>query len=333
MRASTVEATDSKQFDGTIEGAVESLLAPAPEENEPTGESESIDSEETSEREVEEVEEVEQPEEDSTDDDDDDQEDEEEAEVAEDTSGPELYTVKVDGKEERVTLEDLKRDYSGTQYVQKGMRDAADKIKEANQIYQLAQQLGQQVNAAYQQVQAGLPQAPIAPSKDQFDADPIGFMEAKLKYDEDKASYDAQMANLQQVATQQQNAAQAQQQVQLEQELETLKSRIPEFSEPEKAAAIRNKLVKTGTEVYGFQEAEIGSVVDHRAILVLHDAMKYRELMASKEKAVTDAKPRATRTVKAGSKKTRSNAKAERDARQKLKGTGRIEDALNLILE
>jgi hypothetical protein len=88
-----------------------------------------------------------------------------------------------------------------------------------------------------------------------------------------------------------------------------------------------------GQEVYGYDPSEIGAVMDHRAIRVLHDAIKYQELMSGKQKAVTKAKPKAKRTVKAGAKKTRSNADAERQTRQKLRKSGSIDDALNLILK
>lgn len=44
---------------------------------------------------------------------------------------PSLYTVKVNGQEEQVTLDDLKQGYSGQKYVQQGMQDAAAQKKEA----------------------------------------------------------------------------------------------------------------------------------------------------------------------------------------------------------
>jgi hypothetical protein len=88
-----------------------------------------------------------------------------------------------------------------------------------------------------------------------------------------------------------------------------------------------------GQEIYGYDANEIGAVMDHRAIRVLHDAIKYQELMSGKKQAVTKAKPKAKRTVRAGAKKTRSNADAERQTRQKLKKSGSIDDALSLILK
>ena len=313
-----MDTTELDSFDRAVEG----LLAPQPEAVEV--EDEVV---EESEAEVEaELEEVEESEDYSEED---DYEDAEEAEE----SAPVLYTVKVDGKEEQVSLDDLKRGYSGQKYVQKGMQEAASLRKQAEEVYAHLLNERQQIGQILQYAQSSLPQAPSAPSKELFDSDPIGYMEAKMQYDEAKTAYDAQFAQLQQAVQQQSQAEQYAQRAYLQREMETLKTLVPEFAEPDTAAQARDRLVTMGQEIYGYDPNEIGAVMDHRAIRVLHDAIKYQELIAGKQKAVTKAKPKATRTVKAGAKKTRSNADAERQTRQKLKKSGSIEDALSLILK
>ena len=312
---------DTTELD-SFESAVEGLLAPQPEAQE--AEDEAVEEDEA---EVEaEFEEVES-------DDDSEEEDEYEDTDEAEASAPELYTVKVDGKEEQVSLDDLKRGYSGQKYVQKGMQEAAAMRKQVEEVYANLLSERQQISNLLQHAQSGLPQAPQAPSKEQFNSDPIGYMEAKLQYDEAKAEYDGQIQQLQQVVQQQGQAQQAAQRAYLEREMEALKTLVPEFAEPDTAAQARDRLVTMGQEFYGYDPNEIGAVMDHRAIRVLHDAIKYQELMQGKQKAVTKAKPKATRTVKAGAKKTRSNADAERQTRQKLKKSGSIDDALNLILK
>jgi len=225
----------------------------------------------------------------------------------------------VDGKEEEVSLDDLKRGYSGQKYVQKGMQEAAAMRKQAEDVYANLLNERQQIGQLLQYAQNGLPQAPLAPSKEHFDSDPIGYMEAKMQYDEAKTAYEGQMGQLQQVVSQQGQAMQYAQRAYLEREMETLKAVVPEFSEPDTAVQARDRLVTMGQEIYGYDPNEIGAVMDHRAIRVLHDAIKYQELMSGKQRAVTNAKPKAKRTVRAGAKKTRSNKDAERQTRQKLK--------------
>ena len=322
-----MDTTELSSFDSAVEG----LLAPQPEAEEV--EAEAVEESEAEEVELEE--DTEESEELESDEDDpvalpDDYED---PEADEDEPAPPLYTVKVDGKEEEVSLEDLKRGYSGQKYVQKGMQEAAAMRKQAEEVYANLLNERQQISHLLQAAQSGLPQAPTPPDKSLRDVDPIGYTSAREDYEEAKQAYDAQVYQLQQVAQQQGQAEQYAQRVYLEREMETLKAVVPEFAEPDTAAQARDRLVTMGQEVYGYDPAEIGAVMDHRAIRVLHDAIKYQELMSGKKKAVTKAKPKAKRTVKAGAKKTRSNADAERQTRQKLKKSGSIDDALSLILK
>lgn len=320
-----MDTTELSSFDSAVEG----LLAPQPE-------AEKVEAEAVEESEAEEVEleeEVEESEEPDGEEEEPIAPDEYEGPEDDDVPAPPLYTVKVDGKEEEVSLEDLKRGYSGQKYVQKGMQEAAAMRKQAEEVYANLLNERQQIGQLLQYAQNGLPQAPVAPTKEHFDSDPIGYMEAKMQYDEAKTTYDSQMGQLQQVVEQQGQAMQYAQRAYLEREMETLKAVVPEFAEPDTAAQARDRLVTMGQEIYGYDPGEIGAVMDHRAIRVLHDAIKYQELMSGKQKAVTKAKPKAKRTVKAGAKKTRSNKDAERQTRQKLKKSGSIDDALSLILK
>jgi len=310
---------ETTELDGTIESAISSLLQPEEVEEvveEDTEEAAELeDSEEEPEGEDAEEEEVEE-------------EDDEDADEAEEST-PELYTVKVDGKEEQVSLDDLKRGYSGQQYVQKGMQEAANLRKQAEQVYQAL--MNERAMVA-QAIQGGIPQPPAEPSKEMFESDPIGFMEAKLKYDDQLKEYNEQMGQFQQIAEQEGQAQQAAQRAYLEREMETLKQVVPEFADPQKASQVRDRLVTMGQEIYGYEPNEISAVMDHRAIRVLNDAIKYQELMSGKKQAEKKAKPKPKRTVRAGAKKTASNANAERQTRQKLKKSGNINDALSLIL-
>lgn len=320
-----MDTTELSSFDSAVEG----LLAPQPEAEEV--EAEAVEESEAEEVELEE--DTEESEEPDGYEDEDVAPDEYEGPEDDDVPAPPLHTVKVDGTEVQVSLEDLKRGYSGQQYVQKGMQEAAAARKQAEEVYANLLNERQQISHLLQTAQSGLPQEPIAPSKEHFDSDPIGYMEAKMQYDEAKTAYDGQIGQLQQVVHQQGQAEQYAQRVYLEREMETLKALVPEFAEPDTASQARDRLVTMGQEIYGYDVNEIGQVMDHRAIRVLNDAIKYQELVSGKKQAVTKAKPKAKRTVKAGAKKTRSNTDAERQTRQKLKKSGSIDDALNLILK
>ena len=247
-----METTETR-LDGTIESAIASLIQP----EEPEAEEAEYEEAEQEEEETEEPE----AEDDSDEEEYEAEEDEEDYEEDEENSAPETYTVKVDGKEVQVSLEDLKRGYSGQQYVQKGMQEAANLRKQAEEAFNALMAERQQLNQFYQQVQSGqVAMPPKAPDKSMFESDPIGFMEAKMKYDEDVQAFEQQRAQLQQIMQQQTHAEKQAQQAFLQRELEQLKVAVPEFSDPNQASKLREQMLRTGQEVYGYTPEEIGMV-------------------------------------------------------------------------
>lgn len=328
----TTENTE-KTFDGSIDQAVG--LITQPEEVEASDGAEELDADSTElEADANLEDEAEDVADDSSDEEEADDEDEvEDSEEEADQVSPEMISVKVDGEEIQVTLDDLKRGYSGQQYVQRGMQEAAALRKEAEQVYTALNAERQQLTQLYQQMsQGGVAQPPSPPSKQLMQTDPIGYMQDKAEYDEAKQQYDQQQQYLQQVTQQQSQAQQAAQEVYLRQEMEQLKAVIPEFSEPEKASKIKEKMIRSGQEIYGYSPEEIGQIMDHRALRVLNDAIAYRDIMSGKSKAqqkAGNAKP----VLKPGAKRPSSDkVKLQRERRNQLKKTGRIEDALGLIL-
>jgi hypothetical protein len=118
----------------------------------------------------------------------------------------------------------------------------------------------------------------------------------------------------------------------LKQEMQTLQQKIPDFADSNKASKIKDRLVQAGQKYYGYTPQEIGQVMDHKAIMVLHDAMKYREIMSGKAKAVAKTK-KAKPIMKAGAKKmSDSKTKVRKSQQAKLRKSGSVEDALGLIL-
>ena len=252
-----------------------------------------------------------------------------EAEVPEETN---LIPVKVNGKEEMWTLDQLKQSAAGQGYINKRMQEVAKLEKQYKANAQALAQQRQQVLALYQQAQQGGVQKPIPPSKELFDTDPIGYMEAKIKFDEQAAAYNNQLRQIQAMQQQQQQQTEAQRQQYLQQQAEVLKERLPEIADPQRSEAIKSSLMETGN-FYGFTEQEMGSVTDARYVLALHDAAKYRQLVNKRAKATSQSNESLT-PVKAGAKKRTNSGKAatRKKAQQRLQKSGSIDDALSLIL-
>lgn len=322
----------------TLDDAVESLLAPSEETSEDNNFDAAVDAmiepddDQTDEVEVadEEQDDVEASSEDQDEDDLDGAEidDEDQVEATEDTA---LYTVKVDGKEELRTLDQLKQGYAGQSAIGRGLQENAQVRKQLEQEKALFQQQQQQFLQLHQQTQNGGLQAPTPPTRELFESDPIGYMEEKLKYDEAKAQYDQNVFQLQNVQKQRMQAQQEAHQAYLQEQAQVLTQFIPEIADPQKGEAIKNALVDTGVS-YGFTAEEMQAVTDARYVRALNDARKYRELVAKRKSAQSKGE-KARPMVKSGAKKRQdSNVATRKKAQTRLQKTGSIDDALSLIL-
>lgn len=328
-----IETTEN-QMDGTIESAVSSLIAPE-EIIEDTIEEETQETEEISAES--EVEEEIDSEEDVTDDEeveafDSDEDDVDQVEDAS-QSEPDMHTVKWDGQEIEVTLDDLKRDYGGQKFVQKGMQENADMKKEVAAVYEALNNERQIIAELYQSIQqGGIATPPVKPTKELLEADPIGYMHKTVAWEEEMGAYNQQMAQIQQVSQQSSVAAENAHKAYLQEQMQILQKDIPDFADEKKSQILRERLVTTGTNHYGFTTNEISQITDARTIKVLHDAYRYQDIISGKSKAKVKTQS-ANSVIKPGAKKV-STPKAKIRSRQmaKLKGSGNMKDALDLIL-
>jgi hypothetical protein len=326
-----VEATTEMSMDN----AVEALLAQEPE----TAEVETTDTEteEVEEAEVEDTE-VEDSDDDDAYDADDDDEDEYEGDEGEadsdeqdDSVNSETFTVKVDGEDVEVSLQDLTKSYSGQRYIQNGMQKAADQRKQAEQAYNSLNQQRAQLDQYIQQVsQNGLVPKPIAPTRALFTDDPLGYMDANLKYSEDMELYQADQNQLAHNHKAMQEAQAETHQANLQHQQEELKRLIPDFADAKKATKLKNNLIKHGGTL-GFTEDELRSVVDARTMRTLHESMLWRQSLEGKSDVQAKLK-KARPLMKSGVKKTGESVKSvEKKLMSKLKKSGSINDAAALL--
>ena len=258
------------------------------------------------------------------------QEDDAEAEYSEDVEAddeeesqeqaPSKYTVKFDGKEIEVTLDDLKRSFSGQAYIQKGMQEAAEARKAAAEIFQNLQAEQSKFMQVVQTIQEhGFKAPPQAPDIAMMDKDPIGYMQAEARYRKDAGEYQTQQQQIQQTAVahrQMQDRAMAEF---VSEQGKVLQSRIPEFADASKAREITGKIRNTASEAYGFTDQELSGIVDARQVLALHDAMKWRELQAARTKKAPEA-PKSIKPVMRRTEPQQIVRKKQIDAARKSGG-------------
>jgi len=114
------------------------------------------------------------------------------------------------------------------------------------------------------------------------------------------------------------------------QAVETLKAKIPNWSNE-----LYQKVLESGIENYGFKPEEVSNVIDPRMIQVLHEARMWRE--AQTNKSILDKKvAEVPKVLKPGSQQSKTVVKAEREQELKAnikKSGGRSEDVIALLMQ
>ena len=324
----------------SIQNAVAQLLTPSePEQVKEEELEQEILDEETqevaSEDETEEEEDTEGVEDDADGDSDvgDSDEVDDESDTQEETTEDTLHTVKVDGEEYEVNLEELKKGYQLEKNYTKRVQKLQDESKELESLKtNLSSERQQYLNlmelAATQQM------AEVAKSKELLatidkDADPVAYVRQQLQVQDIEANLRQNIENFKQA--QQQAELQKQQQrsqlVALEQE--KLSQVLPEWLSPD----FQKSVIEYAKEA-GYADSDLSNIVTARDIAVLNKARLYDELVNKKATVKKKRQPIIKKKVKASapaSAQTRK-ARAVKEQRQKLKRSGSVKDAASALL-
>ena len=266
----------------------------------------------------------------------DDETDAEQSELDEDTEEqeqPQVFSVKVDGKEVEVTLDELQKGYSRTQDYTRKTQQIAEVRKQTEAELQAVraerEQYAQLLSALESQVQQVA--QPNIDWDRLYQEDPIEWVrqrEVMRDNQEKAAAIQSEQQRLSQLSQQEQ--AQFMQQ-KLQHEQEALLAAIPDWKDAKKAQAEKALLVEFGQKI-GFTPDELKSVVDHRAVLMLRKAALYDQMMSKRGniKPVTNNGPRPAKPGAAGRV---SNSTESVRAQQRVAKTGRVDDAANAIFQ
>ena len=110
-----------------------------------------------------------------------------------------------------------------------------------------------------------------------------------------------------------------------------LVSKMPEFSDPAKASSLKANMKNTLNN-YGFNDQEVAQVYDHRIVMLVNDAMKYRSMQNSKPniaKKITKPSKPFSSGVKQG--KSEANLKLRREKFSRLKKSGSMKAAQDVF--
>ncbi len=250
---------------------------------------------------------------------------------SEEEDQPQVFTVKVDGKEVEVTLDELQKGYSRTQDYTRKTQQIAEVRKqteaELQEVRAEREQYAQLLGALQAQVQQAA--QPQVDWDRLYNEDPIEWVRQRELARENQEKAVAIQSEQQRLAQLSQREQLQQREALLAQEQEALVAAIPEWKDSKKAQAEKAMLVQFGQKV-GFTPDELKSVIDHRAVVMLRKAALYDQMMSKRGqiKPVTNNGPRPAKPGAAG--RVSSNTEAMR-AQQRLAKTGRVDDAADAI--
>lgn len=243
---------------------------------------------------------------------------------------PQTFTVKVDGKDVTVTLEELQKGYSRTQDYTRKTQQIAEVRKQVEAETQAVRaeraQYAQLLGALQAQLQAAEPQVDLDRL---YQEDPIEWVRQKEVLRERQEKALAIQAEQQRLAQLQQAEQQRATEEYLLQQKEALMAALPEWKDPKKAQA-EKALVVESAKAAGFTEDDLKNVYDHRLVLLLRKAGLYDQMMSKRQgiKPVVTNGPRPAKPGAAGRVSTTTEATR---AKQRLAKTGRIDDAASAI--
>ena len=257
------------------------------------------------------------------------QSDETEAEEEEDK--PPVFTVKVDGKNVEVTLEELQKGYSReADYTRK-----TQQVSEERRAFQAEADLVRTERQQYSQLLGSLKaqlQQNAAPQVDMdrlYHEDPIEWVKQReLVRDAEKvhAAINSEQQRLSHIQAQEQYQSM---QAHLAQQQDAMLKAIPEWVNPDKAKAEKTLLIEWGQKL-GFSSDELKNIFDHRAVVALRKAALYDQMM-SKRGNIRPAVNNGPKPAKPGAAGRMDNTTDSRRSQQRLAKTGRVNDAASAI--
>jgi len=244
---------------------------------------------------------------------------------------PELHRIKVQGQELEVTLDELKAGYSrDSDYRQKTHTLGLEKRDLEAQKTSLRQSYDTRLSELNE----------LIATADATVRQRQGSEDLQKLYDEDptaaaKLDYQLRQQNrqLEDVKSRAREAQAQQYDEFLATQKELAATKIPEYSDPNKADQFKYNM-RTSLRNYGFNDQEIGSLADHRFLMVAKDAMSYQNLK-NKRPIVQKKVANAPKVVKAGVAKSNTSSGREgiRNKIGKLRKSGHLKDAQSAILD
>tara|TARA_R100000900_G_scaffold30343_3_gene24469 strand:+ start:12657 stop:13670 length:1014 start_codon:yes stop_codon:yes gene_type:complete len=246
------------------------------------------------------------------------------------------YTVKVDGEEVEVDLDELRNGYQRQQSFTRKSMELAEQRKafeaEAAQTKQARDYYAQQLDQLSAQIQQTTEQEPdwraLAETMSERDL----FL-AKAEYDQYKEQQKNVDAERQRVAHEQAVDREKELKKHLHTQRADMLNRIPSWQNDETRESERQEIIKYAQRRIGFSQEEIENASDARAIELLYKAWKWDNLQLKKPAAKKKAR-QAPKMAKAGRPKTKREvaSRSRQEAKKRFENAGTVDAAVEFLM-
>jgi hypothetical protein len=247
---------------------------------------------------------------------------------------PQNYTVKVDGKDVEVTLEELQAGYSRQADYTRKSQVLAEQRKQMDDELSATQQERQRYSHALEQL-GDSTDFEINQFKDvdwnKLKADdPMAYIQQKDALRDLQDSKNKIAEEKKKLVEQEQKEYEANMMKHRETQIQILSERLPDWVDPTKGPKLKQD-IKSFALSKGFSEQEINMLIDARSIEVLNNAMKYENLLNAKiAKKKVKTVPKVTKPG-AGVSKAEVDSEKVKQQRARLKRTGKVGDAAKML--
>jgi len=185
------------------------------------------------------------------------------------------FTVKVDGEDVSVPLDELLKGYSRTSYFHKKLSEVDRQRKELEAEFLAVKEERQHFASLLPQLKAELENGEKEPDWQKLlDEDPIEYVKQEAIWRQKRDKRDRLLQEQSRLVQAQQAEQQKVIQQKLQQEAERLSSAIPEWKDAKVAQDEKAGIMDYGVAL-GYSPDEMAQVYDHRAVILLRKAMLY----------------------------------------------------------
>ena len=248
-----------------------------------------------------------------------------------DDEQPQLYTIKQNGVEVEVTLEELQNGYSRQQDYTRKTQELANQRKEIESQQAELSQKDEVYRDLLPKLEASL-EAELGKEPDWkqlYENDPIAYVREKDVWNEKKKQLEATKAEQQRLK----DDEIAKQREQIEQFIQfgnqEILKKVTEWKDTEKANSEKIAIRDYAINVLGFTPQEMDQVYDYRILLGLRNSWLHdKTIKATKKKPTQKAPARVARPGTANQVKKTTPLKK---SKQKLAKSGKVQDAAKVF--